>query len=318
MDKRTRVLNALRKEAVDRPPVGFWFHFFGEQSEGDACVAAHLDYYNNIDVDFAKIMCDHYFEYPIPEWVKEPGDWGRLEPLTAGHPFITEQVERAKKIKAGAKDDMCMFYNVFAPFSSIRFGSSEEFVMKSLNENPKGIMHALEVIGKSNALLAEKLITEGGMDGIYYCVQGGEFDRFTVEEYREKITPSDLIVLEHANRFSRYNIMHCCGWAGIKNNLEDWQDYPAAAVNWAVYIENMDLMEGAKFFGKAVLGGFDNRPQGVLQKGTKAEVQAFTKELIARTNIPGVMLGADCTVPSDMDRERIEWVVEAAKECAKG
>lgn len=87
-----------------------------------------------------------------------------------------------------------------------------------------------------------------------HCVQGGEYNRFTPEEYRTLITPSDLYVLEHANRYSKRNILHCCGWAGIKNNLEVWKDYPAAVFNWAVYIEGMDLKEGRECFGKPVLG----------------------------------------------------------------
>ena len=50
-------------------------------------------------------------------------------------------------------------------------------------------MQALDVIAQTNALLAELLITEAGCDGVYYCVQGGEYDRFTPEEYRKIITP---------------------------------------------------------------------------------------------------------------------------------
>lgn len=45
MDKRTRVLNAMNKKEVDHVPVGFWFHFGGEEAVGDACVQAHLKYY---------------------------------------------------------------------------------------------------------------------------------------------------------------------------------------------------------------------------------------------------------------------------------
>lgn len=87
----------------------------------------------------------------------------------------------------------------------------------------------------------------------------------SVETYRELIGPSDRAVLEHANRFSENNVLHCCGWAGIPNHLEVWQDYPAKAINWACFIEDMDLTQGKAFFGgKCVLGGFDNRPCGVL------------------------------------------------------
>ena len=66
MNKRERVLAAMNLQPVDRPPVGFWFHFLAEQGVGQACVQAHHDYYNHIDVDMVKIMCDSYFDYPNP------------------------------------------------------------------------------------------------------------------------------------------------------------------------------------------------------------------------------------------------------------
>ena len=314
MTKRERVIRAMQNQPVDRPPVGFWFHFSKEDSLGQRCVDAHLRYYNNVDVDIAKLMCDGYFDYPNPvaKAVKEPGDWYAMKPLGPDSEFIRGQVERAKAVKAGLKSDCLVLYNVFAPFSSIRFGTSDELVMRHLREDPKAIEYALDVIAQDNALLCEKLITEAGIDGVYYCVQGGEKNRFTPDEYRRYITPSDLKVLEHANRFSGYNVLHCCGWAGIPNNLEVWRDYPAAAINWACFIENMGLCEGKEFFGgKCVLGGFDNRATGLMYNGTREEIQEFTRELVRASGSTGVMLGADCTLPATVDVNHIQWVVDA-------
>ena len=314
MTKRERVIRAMQNQPVDRPPVGFWFHFSKEDSLGQRCVDAHLRYYNNVDVDIAKLMCDGYFDYPNPvaKAVKEPGDWYAMKPLGPDSEFIRGQVERAKAVKAGLKSDCLVLYNVFAPFSSIRFGTSDELVMRHLREDPKAIEYALDVIAQDNALLCEKLITEAGIDGVYYCVQGGEKNRFTPDEYRRYITPSGLKVLEHANRFSGYNVLHCCGWAGIPNNLEVWRDYPAAAINWACFIENMGLCEGKEFFGgKCVLGGFDNRATGLMYNGTREEIQEFTRELVQRSGSTGVMLGADCTLPATVDVNHIQWVVDA-------
>ena len=314
MTKRERVIRAMQNQPVDRPPVGFWFHFSREDSLGQRCVDAHLRYYNNVDVDIAKLMCDGYFDYPNPvaKAVKEPGDWYAMKPLGPDSEFIRGQVERAKAVKAGLKSDCLVLYNVFAPFSSIRFGTSDELVMRHLCEDPRAIEYALDVIAQDNALLCEKLITEAGIDGVYYCVQGGEKNRFTPDEYRRYITPSDLKVLEHANRFSGYNVLHCCGWAGIPNNLEVWRDYPAAAINWACFIENMGLSEGKEFFGgKCVLGGFDNRATGLMYNGTREEIQEFTRELVQKSGSTGVMLGADCTLPATVDVNHIQWVVDA-------
>jgi uroporphyrinogen-III decarboxylase len=314
MDKKTRVLNALNKQPVDKVPVGFWFHFSGEEAVGEGCMDAHVQYYRDSGTDFIKIMCDGYFDFPITVDIKQPSDWRKLQPLGKDHPYIREQVERAKGINKRLNGECCTFYNVFAPFSCIRFGTSDELVMKHLQEDPESVMYALDVIAKDQAMLAELVMTEGQCTGIYYCLQGGEVDRFTYDQYRGWVTPSDRAVLDHANQVSNNNMLHFCGWAGVKNRLECWQDYPAKACNWAIYVEGLGLKEGQEFFGgKSVIGGFDNRKVGVLYSGEKAEVEQFAANLIEQTNIPGLIIGADCSVPGDIDRQRIGWVVEAVR-----
>ena len=321
MDKRTRVFNAMDKKPVDHVPVGFWYHFGGEQAKGEACVQAHIDYVKDCDLDILKIMCDSYFPYPVPKDIQTASDWWKLQPIGKDHPFIAEQVQRAKRLVEEVGKEMPVFYNVFAPFSSIRFGAGEERVMKDLKEDKLAVMHALDVIAQDNALLAELLIKEAGCDGVYYCVQGGEYGRFTPEEYKEMIQPSDLYVLEHANRFSQYNIMHCCGWAGAKNQVELWKDYPVKCINWAVYVEELPLADGRILFGdKACLGGFETLHQapgemhkGILYSGTEEEVKAFTRDTILTFGKRGLMLGGDCTLNERIDHQRIRWVVEAAR-----
>lgn len=314
LDKKTRVLHALNNQPVDKIPVGFWFHFSDEEAGGQACIDAHIQHYKDSDIDFIKIMCDGYFEFPISVDIQEASDWRKLKPLSKDHPYFREQVARAKGINEGLNGECCTFYNVFAPFSSIRFGSSDEIVMRHLKEDPEAVMHALNVIAQDQATLAELIIKEGQCTGIYYCLQGGEVDRFTYEEYRQWITPSDRYVLDHANQITDNNMIHLCGWAGIKNRMECWQDYPAKAYNWAIFIEGLSLKDGMEFFGgKAVLGGFDNRGSGVLTSGTKEEVIQFTTELIKEVNVPGLIIGADCSLSSDIDKQRIQWVVEAVE-----
>ena len=115
--------------------------------------------------------------------------------------------------------------------------------------------------------------------------------------------------MARANKASANNILHCCGYDSNKNDLSVWKDYDAKAINWAVTIEKLDLAEGKKFFGgKAVIGGFDNRSGKLLHAGTKEEIQAFTEEIIKKSGKVGVIIGADCTVPSDIDLERLQWV----------
>ena len=279
----------MNKKEVDDVAVGFWFLFAGVEASGQGCINAHLKYYRETDLDFVKIMCDGYFPYPLPE-IKTAADWKSLKPLTSDHPFIREQVERAKAIVEDIGKERCVFYNVFAPFSSLRFGAeavglTDSDVMEYIREDKNAVMDALDVIAQSNALLAELLITEAGCDGVYYCVQGGEYDRFTPEEYRKTITPSDLYVLEPANRFSENNIIHMCGWAGNRNQLAIWQDNPAKVVNWAVFVEGLSLDAGRYFIGgRTSLGGFethwdDHTHHGIDYTGTKEQLQQYTTDL---------------------------------------
>lgn len=311
MNKRERVITALRGEKPDRVPAGFWFHFTGDAAAGQNCIDAHLDYFKQCDLDIMKIMCDSYFDYPNPCKVEKAADWYNLKPMGPDHPFFKEQVERTKAIVDAVGKEALVYYTVFAPFSSIRFGYGEELVMQTLKEDPKAVCHALDVIAEDNKMFVKALFEVAGADGIYYSVQGGEKNRFTVEEYREMITPSDKAVLDYANTLGDLNILHCCGWAGDRNNIEVWQDYTAAAVNWAVYVEKMSMREGREFFPnvKCVLGGLDNTPAGVLYKGSDDEVKAEISRIIAKTGRAGFILGADCSIQSDTPYARIKLAV---------
>ncbi len=319
MDKRTRVLNAMNKLPVDHVPVSFWYHFKGEEMLGEACAQAHAQYFHDADIDFVKIMCDSYFEYPLPE-IKEAADWYKIKPVGADNPYIRDQVWRAKRVVELIGKDCCTFYTLFAPFSSIRFGASDEMVMKHFKEDENAIKYALDVIAQDNALLGELLINEAGCDGAYYCVQGGECSRMSEEDYRRVIEPSDRYVLDAVNRASENNIMHCCGWAGERNRMELWKDYPAKAINWAVHVEEMTLKEGREFFGgRCCIGGFeslhqhDNVYKGILYTASKEEIQKVALDAIEEFGKTGLIIGGDCILSPDVSNERICWIVEAAR-----
>ena len=183
-----------------------------------------------------------------------------------------------------------------------------------MKADPEAMKYACSVIARDAKALVKGLIEEAGCDGIYYCVQNAETFRFTAEEYRRQVTPSDKEVLDYANTLSAHNILHCCGWGGDKNRVEIWQDYEAAAISWAVYVEDMDIPSGRQFFaGKPALGGFDNRKEGILYSGKEEEIRKFTRELIETCGKKGFLLGADCTIPSDLPVEHIHWVLETAR-----
>ena len=315
MNKRERVTAALEGRETDRVPVGFWYHFPEEKQQGQACIDAHLEFYKNTNQDFIKIMCDGYFGYPNETLMnmKSVSDLYDMKPLGKEHPFIREQVQRAKAIVDAVGDECCVFYNVFCPLSYFRLQIDWDKMMECVKADKEAVKYACTVIAEDATELTKALIEEAGCDGIYYCVQNAELFRFTAEEYRDIVEPYDLKVLDFANSISKYNILHCCGWNGDKNRVEVWKNYKAAAVNWAVYVEDMTLPAGKSFFNtNCVLGGFDNRKEGILYSGSTEEIKRETKRLIEQNGKVGFIIGADCTLSNDIDLERIKCVIDTA------
>jgi uroporphyrinogen decarboxylase len=319
MSKRDRIINAFNNQPVDRVPVGFWFHFLQHEEflQGlekpeliEQNIAAHKKFIEATDPDFVKIMSDGYFLYPSDVYknLNKAADLRNFKPLGKDHPWIQGQVRLAKAV-VSLLDDTSAFYNVFSPATFLRFAITNEKFIEYVRQDADAVAYALAVIAQDIADLSELVIKEAGTEGIYLSVQNPEGGELTYDEYRQFITPSEKFVLARANEASPNNILHCCGYDGNKNNLAVWQDYDAKAINWAVTIENLDLAEGKKFFGgKAVIGGFDNRPNKLLHVGSKEAIEAFTEDIITKAGKVGIIIGADCTVPSDIELKRLQWV----------
>ena len=314
MNKRERLIAAMNNQPVDRPPVGLWFHY-PENATQDDIISYTLRDYAECDLDMVKIMSDGYFNYPNPliRQIRSSADWYSLKPLGEDDPWIRNQVERVKAITGSLKDKCCVFYNVFNPMSYLKFETSDEFVMEQIRSDKEAMKYAFSVMAEDVKALIRGVMGEGGCDGLYYCVQNAELNRFSEEEYRDIVRPSELELLKYANSIRDMNILHCCGWAGDKNRMEVWKDYPSKVVNWAVFIEGMSLPEGKKFFGgRAVLGGLDNRPGGVLMSGSDQDLVRLIARWKQENTEPGMIIGADCTIPREIDKRKIRRVIELA------
>ena len=322
MNKKERFDAVLAGKKPDRIPFSFWFHFDGAQAEGDGCVKAHLDFYQKTNVDYLKIMSDGLL-YPFYQEINCAADWAEITPLDKNDPFFEETVRRCQKINEAIGEECYTFYNFFAPFSFMRATTMltekalqgrtvDDTVMAHLQENAPAVEKALTVIANDMAYLAERVIKEGGCLGIYQSIQGAEKGRMSAEAYAKSIEPSDKIVIEAFNRHSRCNILHMCSWAGYPNHLSYWKDYPAAVKNWGIGIEGLSLKEGTHYFPSSVMmGGFDNRKDHALYSGSKAEVQQGVHDILNEMGDTPFILGADCTVPADIDLARFGWVLQA-------
>ena len=327
--KRELVLKAFRGEPVDRVPVGFWHHFtnedewlvgFGNQAIIEKNLAGHQAFLAEVEPDFIKLMSDGYFAYPNERLKKVQSikDLADIEPLGADHPWISEQVELVQKIRDGFTEDLVAIYNIFAPVTYFKWlvgkvAGGDDIIADFLAEDAVLTKRVLDVIAQDIAALTERIIKEAGADGIYLSVQSIQDARVSAEDYKAFIAPSDLAVLEAANAAGGVNILHICGYEGARNDVHLFTDYPAQVINWAVGPEGISLAEGRKLFGgRTVLGGFENGKDGLLYTGSQAAIQDETKRLIAGAGKEALIIGADCTIPSDIEAERIQWVRQAA------
>lgn len=329
--KKEWVLKAFRGENVDKVPVGFWYHFLPEEELGQGLnsrslfkknLEGHRKFIKEVDPDFIKIMSDGFFTYPNPLITKDVTSVKELAGIASigkDHPWFDQQVELVKAIKASFTEDIVAIYNIFAPVTYLKWqlagkvSSGDTIIADFLQEDAQTLKKVLDVIAGDIATLVQKIIKEAGIEGIYFSVQSIQDERISSKDYSRYISPSDLTILEAAHKADGLSVLHICGYEGASNDISLFKDYPAQVYNWAVGPEGISLSQGRELFGgKTVLGGFVNTTEGLLYRGSKEEVQAQVKALLQEAGRRATIIGADCTIPSDIAAERIAWVKEAA------
>lgn len=324
-NKRQLLKDAMDNKETYRVPIGFWHHFIlgKDQFHGleepellDKTVEGHKRYYETIEPDMMKLMNEGFMGYPpVMESRLETGeDLLAIKSIGPDHPWITEQVRHVKRLVDLFGSEVMTFYNVFAPLQVIRIRLDfydldyDRFVY--LAEHYPEELHAAGMeIQKDIKTLVQRILTETGLDGIYYCVQNIQSSMYDDEMYNRLIRPTEIEVLEAANELSDYNILHICGYAHHTNRLALYQDYEAKAYNWATFTEGVTIEEGRKYFpGKCVLGGFDNNPDTLIDIGSEEEVRAFVNRLVRDCGRRGYIMGADCSIPNNIQDGRIHWI----------
>lgn len=337
MTKRERFLNFLASKPVDRVPVAFFHHFledwndFGSGIENDETFEKNIEGHRIarkiFDPDVAKIMNDSLMLMPVEaSFVKTSADLRKIEPLSLNSKFVQRTLELTKRVKEiYADSDVPVYATSFSPTLVLRsalpegrrpgLGGPETFIKRFIKEDLEALGAACKAVSEGIIELNRLLIKEGGVDGIYLSVNN-QSGFFPEEVYRRYISPYEKAVLDDANKLSNVNMLHICGFIGQGNDLNLFTDFDAAAYNWAVHTEKVSLSEGKKLFnGKPVFGGFEQR--GPLYKGTREEVEKCAFKILDEAGQLGIMLGADCTVPADIDDSRLEWVRQAAVKYAE-
>lgn len=309
MNKRDRVERTLAGLPTDRPPVCFWRHY-GPLSPEET-VKRHLAFFEASGMDILKMMCDEFFTYPMDEHAT-PAEILKMRPLGPKHHYVRGQVERASQINEQLHGEAFTLYNAFSPYATLKHTIGDAQSMALLVEHEEAGQHLLEIICEDTCHIVEGILKESGTDGMMLPLQGAEINRFSEEAYLRIVRPTEKRVIECADALSKTNLLHLCGWDGIPDHLEWWDKYPAKMVNWDVDVEDVSMAQGhERFPGRVIMGGFNNREGTLLHKGTKEDIQEKARAIVRDAGGKGVIVGADCSVPMDIDPQRIRWVIEA-------
>lgn len=306
MNKIERVRAAVNGQVPDRVPASFWFHFPPKgKVQGMTSVKAHLDYYRKSGIDFLKIMNEHPYRVGID--IKNPSDWQKIKPAPLDSPFYQEHLDEIKMITDELGGECLTATTIFNPYSSGNHASNK-MVTQHLKADPKSVSIGLKTIAESLAEFAAACI-QAGADGIYFAAQGGEADRFTENIFLDVIKSTDLMVINRFKEMGELNIIHICG---ENTRLHLYSDYPGHVINWAAESrENIPLHAGKNLFKRTILGGMDNN--GVIVKGPAEAIRERVFNIIDSFGKKKLIIGADCTLPSDVNLENIHAVLEACK-----
>ncbi len=316
MNKKERVQAAIAMKPVDHVPACFSLHFPSEIAKGDAAIKAHLDFYRQTDCDVLKIM-NEYLVPPIGE-MNSAADWNKVPAYNRHSPFMQAQLDTIGRILQGAGEDVYSLATIHGICASAihpleaRYGyvPTREKMVETFRANKRTVLDAFDRIADAMCDLAAASI-EAGCNGIYYAALGGEKHFYTDEEFAECIAPFDLRIMDAARAAGGDVFLHICK---ENLNMERYRDYGVHCdvVNWGIYEAPYTMQQGRALFpGKTMMGGLANR-SGVLVEGTDAQLQAEVREIINDFNGEGFILGADCTLPTEIPYQRIATAVHAA------
>ncbi len=317
MNTRENVLAAIQGKPVDYTPASFSMHFPKAEAFGEAGVKSHFDFYKKTNVDIMKIMNEHL----VPDFgeIKVPSDWNKIPSFSLKDKFLSDQVDFVKRILDESDDSMFSLGTIHGVCASSihpiegRYGyvPVRELQVAHLRENPTPFLDACKRITDAMCLLTEAVLA-AGLDGIYYAALGGEKHFMTDGEFALAIEPFDKQILQVAKEHGSCNFVHICK---ENLNMDRYRSYADLidVANWGVYETGYSLEQGRLLFPEAaIMGGLANR-SGVLVEGTEEELEKAVKKVVSDFGPKKFILGADCTLATEMDYSRIRQAVQAAR-----
>jgi uroporphyrinogen decarboxylase len=328
MTKHERVLAALDRRPVDRPPISFWRHVPELDHDPRRLADAMLAFHRRLDLDFIKLMSSGV--YCVEDWgcrvaytglpsgakqctehaVKTTADWARIRPLDPGAGALGRELEALRLTLQGRDDGAPVIHTVFSPLTIARKLAGDR-LREDLQSAPDTVTAALEAITVTTAHYAQAAL-DVGADGIFFATQAASPETFSLAEAQRFDAPYAQRILESVHPRSAFTLLHIHGRDIYFDQLGA---LPAHAVNWHDRLTNPTLAEGlARRTAGAVVGGLSEGQ--TLRRGPREAIAAEVADAIRQTHGLGLILGPGCGVPLDVPEAHLAAAVGAVKASA--
>jgi uroporphyrinogen decarboxylase len=309
MNKRERVMAAIRGEPVDRVPVSFWLHNFARENSAHALADETIRLQRAFDWDFLKpqsratcfaemwgLEIEPSTQQTVMSKVRrhalrEARKLGSLQPADASQGALAEQLRALLAVRAAVGADVPIVATIFAPLmvATYLLPGGRDDVLRLMREDPAALDRGLAAIGATLADYARNCIA-AGIDGIFYATTLATQPLMSAGECARFQRPHDVAILQAAGS-APFNIMHVCG---DHTRFEEFIDYPVSVFSWATTPGNPALAAARDLTGRAVLGGLPGKPQiGGMRPAALVE-RAYAA--IAETGGRKHLLGPDCSI----------------------
>jgi uroporphyrinogen decarboxylase len=308
VSKRERMLQWLEgKGEAGYTPAAFFLHFEEPHRVGSGAATKHLEYFRYTDMDFVKIQ----YEQDVKEvdFIKKPADWAKLNPYKLD--FFEPQLVTVRELVKQAKKEALVIMTIYSPYMWAGQVATYTTLRKHLEEDPEAVKRGLDNLVESQMLFVRACI-DIGVDGFYMSTQGSESGQFNDPKiFTEYVKPADLVAMQEVSKKCLFNILHVCDYVSPYENYDAVLDYPGQVVNCSTHLTDNTLAwkDIHGLFKRPLMGGLDRK--GVLATGSMEQISAEITTVL-KNKPKQFILGADCTVPGDIDWSRLKHAISVA------
>jgi uroporphyrinogen decarboxylase len=307
-NKRERMLAWLEgRLEPGYTPAAFFVHFDEGHKLGSAAAAKHLEYFSATGMDFVKVQYER--EYTPVSFLKKPSDWSRLSPK--GLEFYEPQLEALRQVVKAAKRDSLVLMTLYSPFMWAGHSATLPVLLRHMEEDPGAVKRGLDTLVESQLVFVRACI-KAGVDGFYMATQGSETGQLSRPSlFRDYVKPADLVAMREASSSCPFNIVHVCDYNAPYSSYDAVLDYPGQVVSCCPHLTDgmLTWQQVSAMFKRPGMGGMERH--GVIYSGSPQEIRREVRRVVAGAPRQFI-LGADCTVPGDIDWRRIRTAIDTA------